>query len=210
MSKPVVFTWPAANTTAVCDLQNVAGAGPLILNGSLVNSGIAILSGVSRTVSITSANNLSGATFTITGTLLGNTVSQANITGPNANTIYSTQLFDSVTSVIVSGAVNGVSVGSGTTGRTPWINYNYHSDYGAVAIQAIVSNTINYSLVTTFENVVINFNSPDTSPIPNATGVTANLFLPIIGPLGTYSAFTVNNGTTNGSATFYYVQQGIT
>lgn len=156
MSKPVVYNWPAANTTAICALQDTAGAANLILNGSLIVpnylSPIAVFVGISRTVSLTSLNNLAASNFTISGTLNGQAVSETRA-GPNNNTVYTTQLFDSVTSVSVNGAVNGISVGSGTTGRTHWFSNNYHSTVLGMSVQVVVANTITYSFQTTLDDV---------------------------------------------------------
>jgi len=162
--KPIVFAWPPASTTFVAASQNTASAGALILNGAgsnIGNGGLVSVPfwNVNRTVSLTSVNNLSGVTFTVTGTLNGQTVS-ASLAGPNNNTVYTTQTFNTVTGVSVSGAVTAVSVGSGTTGSTNWVRYNHYATVKGFAVQvqvtaATMDNTITYELQTTMDNVEV-------------------------------------------------------
>ena len=99
--------------------------------------------GISRTVSLTSAGNLSALNFTITGTYLGQVISETR-TGPNANTVYTTKVFDSVTKISVDGAVGtAVSVGTGLTGHTQYYNFDYNSKINSSTVQVIVIGTIN-------------------------------------------------------------------
>jgi len=120
MSRYLKYTFPAVDTAAISLIQTLAGGGDLALNGTLVDSTGSevsfITNGYSRTVSITSANDLSLATFTVTGTQNGVIVTEA-IVGPTAGvTITGDLSFDVVTSVSVDIAVAAVSVGSGLDG----------------------------------------------------------------------------------------------
>ena len=119
MSRYLKYTFPAVDTAAISLIQTLAGGGDLALNGTLVDSTGSevsfITNGYSRTVSITSANDLSLATFTVTGTQNGVIVTE-NINGINANTVEGLESFDVVTSVSVDIAVAAVSVGSGLDG----------------------------------------------------------------------------------------------
>ena len=70
-------------------------------------------------LTITSAADISGVTFTVTGTdIAGNDLSEA-ITGPNATTVTGSKFFNTVTQIATSGTVGtNTSVGNaaGTTG----------------------------------------------------------------------------------------------
>lgn len=127
---------------SICASQTPGGAGALTINGALATTaGVAGAGGSAGAVSslvrfsvptrvyITCAGNNSGRTFTVTGTLQGvgtfgpGVVVSETVTGANANTVATTALFSTVTSVAISGASTGaVTVGhSGTatmdTGR---------------------------------------------------------------------------------------------
>jgi hypothetical protein len=71
--------------------------------------------GVGYKVSITTVGDSSGRTFTIVGHAMGTetgTVTTEVVTGPNATTVYSTNYFDTITSITPSGATTGnLSIG---------------------------------------------------------------------------------------------------
>jgi hypothetical protein len=120
-----------ANTSDVCILQNTAGAANLVLNGNLANQVTNQVSfidrGYSRSISLTSANNLAAVNFTISGIQNGVLVTEV-LGGPNVNTVYSVQIYDKIYSIATSGAVNQVRVGTGYTGFFPLININLEGD----------------------------------------------------------------------------------
>lgn len=120
---------------SICASQTPGGAGELTIDGSLATTaGVAGAGGsagavtsrvrfpVPTRVYITCAGNNSGRTLTVTGTLQGvgtfgpGIVVAETVTGANANTVATSKLFSSVTSVSISGASTGaVTVGhSGT------------------------------------------------------------------------------------------------
>lgn len=153
MARPVVFNWKASDTEAVCKLQTLAGAGSLILDGNEVVGGIAQFPGVQRTVSLTSINNLSVFDFTITGTL-NNEIVSVTRAGPNANTVYTSQLFTTVTSVTVDGNANGISIGSGIAGQTNWFGFNFQQTFPAMTVSVTdVVGTVNLVGTTTLSDV---------------------------------------------------------
>lgn len=128
MSRSLSYIFPAGNTTDVCLLQSLGGAGNLTINGNLanlVNGQVSFIQkGYSRQISLTSANDLSARQFTITGMQNGVTITE-NITGPTAGaTVYSTQVYDVISSISVNGAINAVSAGTGYIGFFPLIAIN--------------------------------------------------------------------------------------
>lgn len=116
---------------SICASQTPSGAGNLTINGALATTaGIAGAGGSAGAVSalvrfaaptrvyITCAGDNSGRTFTVSGTLQSvNTfgpgvVVSETVTGANANTVATSVLFSTVTSVSISGASTGaVTVG---------------------------------------------------------------------------------------------------
>ncbi len=103
---------PTGGTNDVCLLQTVLTNSFLTQNGA--NGGNFINSGYMRTVSFTSVNDLSGMFFTIIGQQNGVSITE-NVFGPNNDTVYSANYYDSIASIQASAAATAVSVGSGNT-----------------------------------------------------------------------------------------------
>ena len=103
----------AHTSTGICLSQAVAGAGNLTINGSLTSAGTANL-GAARKVVISTAGNNRTVSFTITGTLSGNAVSE-NVMGTwvSGDLVESVKYYDTVTQIAVSAACSGnVTVGT--------------------------------------------------------------------------------------------------
>jgi hypothetical protein len=112
----------ALGTANLAALQTTAGAGNLTLTAGtgvtavVVNGQTRYQFDVPRAVSLTSAANISGVNFTISGyDIYGQPMSQL-IAGPNANTVTTLKAFYQVTSIAVSGAV-GTNTSAGTSDR---------------------------------------------------------------------------------------------
>lgn len=215
MARPEVFYWPTADDEGFALTQDVTHGNEFILNGPLVNNGIGQFTGISRTVSITSSDDLSLNTFTVTGTLNGKTVSEAKFPGPNAETLNTTQVFDSVVSISTDLDATNASIGSGLLGYTHWAEYNYQASIVGFVIQVDVGGGIKYSFETTLNDV--------TNPTYVPT-LGTNLFSPILTNI-TASRYTNYNNVTRysrieivdntftddtGTLTATFIQQGIT
>jgi hypothetical protein len=139
MSRRLKYVFPAGTTQDICLTQTLGGAANLTFNGNLVdrvlNQVSFISKGYSRSISLTSANNLSGVNFTIVGTQNGVLLTEV-LVGPNNNTVYSVQVYDIITSIAVSAPAAAVSVGSGLVGYFPLIGVDFET----------VANVINYTL----------------------------------------------------------------
>lgn len=109
-----------ADADGIATAQAVASATTLTLNGAAVSSGVATLT-PARNVTILSAGNDSGITFTVTGTdAYGETLVET-ITGANAGTANGKKAFLTVVSVASSAAAAGnVSVGFGDVLGLPY------------------------------------------------------------------------------------------
>lgn len=208
MARPHVYTWPIPDTDAICLLQSRTGPGNLIINGPILIStnfpGRVVFPGITRAVSLTSANNLSGANFTVTGLLNGSTISETRA-GPNNNTVETTAIFDEVTNISTNGTVSNVSVGTGLLGRTHWINYDYNKAYTFFSYQVDVTGNIQWTSAYTNDEVGTN-PSPSMFPIQEDQTVSDNED----GQLSCVSLALFVEGTDNtGALTFTFIQQGI-
>ncbi len=215
MARPITLTWPATSSTAIAAVQDVSAGDFVVMNGPLAYKGpsgqespVITFFGIVRTVSVSSPDDLSTLDVIVVGELNGQVVSQ-EITGPNTSTVYTTQLFDKVTSVKVIGDdATNLSIGTGTTGRTKWVIYNYHATVANLSIEAIVSGTINYSFKTTLDDIETNSSPTTFTPITALTAATTS-------QLANYTATTryyniTVNTATNGALTITFLQQGIT
>lgn len=222
MARPAVFTWPVADADSVCLLQQTSGAGSFVINGALVNLAalpyIAVFPGISRVVTLTSAGNISGVNFTIAGTLNGSTVTETRA-GPNANTVATTQIYDTVTSVTVNGAVGtDTSLGTGTTGYTHWFNHNYHATVLGCTIAVDITGTINYDFETTLDDVQTNSSPKIFTPVDGTagspgypadmTGATTDQ-LAAYNNVARYSRIKINSSGADGTLIATFLQQGI-
>ena len=106
----------------------------LLLNGPLVlpNGQVSFISmGYSSTVSINSTRNMSTYRFTVAGFSNGVLINET-IVGPNANTVYTNTLFDSIISISPSSypAAQSFTVGSGSSIAIVLQNANNLADNG--------------------------------------------------------------------------------
>jgi len=102
----------------ICASQTPAGAGALLLNGTAVYGGVGYLPGLTSTrIYITCAADESGKTFTVVGTInppsgIPLAVTEV-ITGANASTVSSSNLYNTIISITVSAATTGaITVGN--------------------------------------------------------------------------------------------------
>ncbi len=100
----------ASDTDGLVDAETRGSAGNFTIDGAQ-NSEAA--SGLNSHITVSSSNNLSTVTFTITGTSVTGASLTETISGPTANgTVTSTNLFRTVTQISSNGAAAGVNVGS--------------------------------------------------------------------------------------------------
>ncbi len=161
MRRYLTYTFPAGNKTDVCKFQNLAAAGNLLLNGNLasqIGSEVNFLSqGYSRSISISSTDNLPTRVFTIIGKQNGQIVKE-EITGINSETKFGTEIFDVITSISCSGAANDISIGTGHSGYFPIININLQRaviNY-SLSLFKLTAVTIPTVIVKTLDNIAQN------------------------------------------------------
>ena len=178
-----VISYAAASAVSIAALQTLGTAGSLTLNGPLAKAynpmtgvvdnapltQVATLLQQGR-VTLTSANNLSAVTFTITGTDSGGNVVSETIAGPNASTVTSAKSYSTITSIRTNGAVTAVSVGTANYGETNFLPTDIYVRNQLLAIQVdVLSGAPNYSMTFTDDDP---FNPSIT---PNEQAINASL-----------------------------------
>jgi len=154
MSRPTICNWTPVDFEAVCLLQDANGGDFVVLNGTFSTfSNIVVFPSMTRSVIITSANDLTGVTFTINGTSNGQDISE-NLVGPNNGIATSLNLFSTITSITVDNDALEFAIGTGPTGHTGWILYNYNQpSYNQVSIAVKVTGNITYSFQATLDDI---------------------------------------------------------
>jgi hypothetical protein len=223
MSNLIVVTFPASSTTAIAPLQTLAAAGNLALNSALINTGVGSpnisFPNIERTISLTSANNLSAINFTVNGFDYNGVAATQTIAGPNANTVYTTTQFNTVTSISAPAAVAAVSAGTGTAASSPWIVLDGLRGFFQASLQCVVTGTVTYDVDQTLdapETYAINTSNGATNiintPTPfnvdaSLTAATTNQFFYLTSPVTALKVSTELGST--GSLTFTILQQGV-
>jgi hypothetical protein len=155
---------PATNATYYRAAASIAGAGALTLLQSTAGS-----NGIGYKVTITSAGDDSGDTFTIVGHAMGTApgiVTTEAVTGANAAVATSTNYYDSITSITASGASAGnVSIGVlGTSvalprSRIKGLYYVATGSAGSVAV----------NLNSTSGRLLVKIDTPASATVANSS-----------------------------------------
>jgi hypothetical protein len=149
----VTRTMVAAAVGAIAALQTTAGAGNLLINGTLASGGVATLD-TQRTVGLTSAGNLSAVNFTLTGTDQQGRVISEVLAGPNANTVSSVLNYKTITSIAVSAAVGtNVTADTVTTGSSQEIPIDLYVNQINITLATELTGAANYTVQYTMDNV---------------------------------------------------------
>jgi hypothetical protein len=218
MAQPSVYFWSVDSALSVAIAQSPGAPNyAYVLNGDLSYAPnpdspnrIASFGNCSRTVSVASGFDDSTNNFTITGTYQGNPQTET-IAGPNNDTVYTTKLFDTVTSVTVDTTLAGgpADIGAGETGQTWWFKHNPYSVPSETTVQVEVTGTIEYTLVSTLYDVEKVSNPPTFESVSDMIAETASEF-GIVSVPALYSAIVINSSTPGGGLTATFLQQGIT
>ena len=144
------------------------GAGAILINGSAVVGGVAILD-AARRVLITSGTSDTGITLTVTGTNFAGNPLTETITG-GATTASTTQDFKTVSSVTHSGSVAGtLTVGTSGVGSSPWFYIDRDVNPINLGIGVTVTGTINYTVEYTYDDP----NAPFSGTFPTVWSLSA-------------------------------------
>lgn len=148
-SKRLSYTLVTGTTSNICASQSPgAGAATLTIDGALAVSGVIPQQTLGYIVGITvAATDLSGRTFTITGTSQDNVAQTEDVAGPSSNTVYSTKFFRSISSITVTAGTDAaVIVGTSNItlcAVTPTFPVDINRNYTTVACD--IGGTINFT-----------------------------------------------------------------
>lgn len=220
MSRLITLSFPQTNTTLFATtISGVGATASINLNYPL------IFPNFERTLTLTSAGNNSGTTFTIHGTNIYGVPITETFAGPNANTVTSALQYSTITSIGTSGNYTNLSIGSGSTGTSQWIKVNTFNTYPSITIATETLGTINYTINQTIENleyykdISSNLGAGstlqyfiNTAPESNSingllTNATANQIYTLTTP--TTALQVIINSSTAGSLTVNILQQGV-
>ena len=147
-----------AVTDGVCAAQAVGSATDLTINGSL-SSGGEVTFDQPRNVTILSAGNDSGITFTVTGTDETATAVTEVITGASTGTATGTTYFATITQIASSGAAAAnVSVGSGTSIAAPIFRGSMRL-IGLYVVNTGVAGTVTFRQTSATGTIGMQFNT---------------------------------------------------
>jgi hypothetical protein len=155
---------PATNATYYRAAASIAGAGALTLLQSTAGS-----NGIGYKVTITSAGDDSGDTFTIVGHAMGTApgiVTTEIVTGANAAVATSTNYYDSITSITASGASSGnVSIGVlGTSVALPRSRIK-----GLYYVATGSAGSIAVNLNSTTGRLLVKIDTPASATVANSS-----------------------------------------
>mgnify|MGYP006097784899 CR=1 FL=1 len=99
----------ASDTDGLVDAETLGSSGNFTIDGALSSIASSDLSSV---ITVSSANNNSSVTFTITGTDIDGNAQTETITGVNANSVEGTKFFKTVTQISSDAAASAINVGT--------------------------------------------------------------------------------------------------
>lgn len=206
--RPVTLsrTLVAAVVGAVAASQTTAGAGNLLINGTLASGGVATLD-TQRTVGLTSAGNLSAVNFTITGTDQQGRVISEVLAGPNAATVSSVLNYKTVTSIAVSAAVgSAVTADTVATGASQEIPPDIYVNNFNVTLATEVTGTVNYTVQFTLDNV---FGGPGPFVWNSVAGLLTQTTNQVVQTQQVVRAYRVLTNSGNGTVSLIVTQGGL-
>lgn len=158
MRKSVVtksLTASSANNISLS--QSLAGAGALLINGAAASGGVATLD-TQRRVTLASAGNDAGITWTVIGTNDNGSQIKDVFAGVNNPGIAQSNLdFKTVISITASGATaSTVTAGTSTVGSTPWQLFSDTINTPNLSVNyQLVSGTQNASVEYTYDAFLV-------------------------------------------------------
>lgn len=186
-------------------------AGPLTLNGTTVVGGVAVLDTQRQVLITLTGTGEAGKNFVITGTDQSGVVISETIAGGAAGTFASVKSYKTVTSITISAnATNALTVGTNTTGDSPWQIVNWHATPVNISVAVVVTGTVTYTISYTYDDPSRTYPSPNDPPTAfdvsalaaKSTTLDAAITQPIVA-----LRLRITSGT--GTATLIWLQAGI-
>lgn len=192
-----------------------ATAGAMVLNGSTVIGGVAVLD-TARQILFTTGASEAGHTVLVTGTSKGGQTQSETVTLPSSATTVATVLsYKSLTSAVISATSNNtISIGTNGVAESQWVRFDNWSPGSTVTIQTGVSGTANLTVRTTLDdpNSATNpvalasvqwFDSGDSSVVSATAAAQSSLSV-----LPTFAKVVLNSQTNPGYVTATFLQVG--
>ena len=203
----------AASANCICASQTPTSGTALTINGSAASSGVATLD-VQRRVLLTYGNEASGRTLVLTGTNQAGAKITETLTVPSggAGTVASLQDFYTITQALPLGGgwTAAVTLGTNSTGSTPWQVPNNHITRFSLAFALGGANSANAQIEITYSQVLPSLSiyssgayvPPTPIVLPTDGNGMASLDRAVLG-----WRLTVTSGTT--TATLTGMQAGV-
>lgn len=197
----------SASTTNIRTASAISAAGSVTLNGTLVSGGVATLD-KPRRILFTFASSEVGHNYVLTGTNWGGNVIGETIVGTAPGAVASVLSYATLTSVVADAASTGnVSIGTNALATSPWVQFDRYAK-GGVAIQLVVTGTVNYTLQQTLDdpNSTVNpvlpqnmtwFSSADTAVVAVTASAQTNYMFPPV-----WARILLSSGTGSVAGTF--------
>lgn len=155
MARPAVFTFQPHENNQVALAQTTTS---VVFNGALANQSnqnfsYVTLSGFQRPVVLTSTQNLSALSITVAGSTYSSLAVSETLSGPNNNSVTTTQAFMTVNSITSPSTMTSIRVGFDTTGTSRPFTPNAYNTPADIGMQVNVSGTINYTVQSTYDDV---------------------------------------------------------
>lgn len=164
--RPITVSVGPLGATSATNIRTATTgtAGALVLNGSLVSGGVAVLPSAQQILFTTSASE-AGKTILLTGTNRAGFSQSETIALPSsAATVASVLDYTKVTSAVLSANSTGnISIGTNGIAGSQWVRFDDWAPSPLVSIQVNVIGTVNYTVQTTLDDP----NSP-TNPVSPA------------------------------------------
>lgn len=204
------YVFPASINTEIAQVQSLGAAGTMLLNGpyadpTRVNPNVSILSqGFSSVVSLTSVNNNSAVEFTVNGYQNGVFITET-IAGPNNDSVETTGIYDSVSSITTSAAIDGVSSGIGSQAFFAIVSLDFHALIPCYGFQIYWNGAAEGNIYQTIDQV-INNNFTYAAMIALMPGGPLN---PSLLGNGTFAApqFFMGTSLTVGGSYIFYIDR---
>lgn len=177
MSQFYEYNWPTPIANGISLFQTLTANIPMLLNGSYVNKTTKTVNfvddfGIVPRITLSSAANLSGVNFLITGYQNGVFISET-LAGPNNATVTSVNCFDTLIQIIPNTtSVSTASVGVASIGYFPIIllntaKLNTSSISYALNIVAATANPATYQVFLSLKNNLGMGKYDDLTSLPN-------------------------------------------
>ncbi len=206
--RPIVQTrqLAAGVNTSVAQDQQLAAAGDLTLDGTLVVDGVAQL-GSQRRVILESAGNISATNFTVTGTDDSGAIISETLAGPNATTVPTELNFSTVTQIAADAAfATDVEIGTDDVGASQTVPLDQYLTPFNVSLALVITGTVDVTVEFTFDDIFGDFPGPHSwTPHPDLTNITADADATFISPVSACRLLT-NSG--DGEAVLRIIQAG--